>query len=425
MSQLIPVIPTDPNVTSGTQLASILDGFVAAYKTGNAGSARPSNLAAGGNWIDDSTAGSDGLYKYNFYDGTNDIVLFTINKNTQQMILAASENNFSISRITDDSVGPVLTMIKKRILSGGQTKDGDALGRIDFSGVSASGVSYVQASIRVFVTDDVTATDQGSRMSFFVTDDETASLIEKMRLSGDGKLGVGTTSPAKSIHVFGEDSDTALKISQVEASANPPEIILNKKRIATNGQVLSADKIGVHKFTATDENGAEVEVAKIEVIAAQNISSTAQGTDLIISTKLNGATSYTEAIKISNGVLSFFGTQQLDSSAKATLLDDAATRNLFSINGSVYGAFCAEVMILGRDNAPSVRAQKTFINGVYNTNSSTWEYNYTHEVITDTEKVVVLAFTNGASLVIDYVNQFVAANFLAGSIFLKVRRFAA
>ena len=423
MSQLIPS-NIDPNVTSGTQLADIINGFKDAYRTGNSGSSRPANLGAYGYWIDSSTVGTDGLLKYTFYDGTNDIVLFTINKNTQNLILASAENEYEITRISDDSVGPILNLIKKRILGGGQTKDGDNLGRIDFTGVDGSAVTYVCARIRATATDDITSSNQGSKLAFFVTEDETANLIEKMTLTGDGKLGVGTTSPGKTISAAGDDSTVGFKATQTEDSVTAPQVALKKKRqTGTNGQTQNLDGIGTHIFIGTDEAGVEVELAKIEVKANENTSTTAQGSDLIVSVKKKGTTTFEEALKISDGVLSIFGTKFLDSSAEATLQDASTTRNLFSMDSTKYKSFIAEAIIIGRDNAPSTRAQKTVVEGVWDSVLSTWIYRNQTDVMTDTEKVASLSFTNAATLVVDYVNQFVDANFVSGSIFLKVRRF--
>lgn len=423
MSQLIPA-NIDPNIMSGTEFADVFDGFVDAYRSGNSGSARPTLLQAGGHWIDDSTVSTDGLYKYKFFDGTNDITLFTINKNTQNMILASAENKYDIVRISEDSVGPVLGMIKKRVLTGGQTKANDNIGRIDFSGTDAAGVQYVMARMIVTSLNDVTGAAQGSRLSFFTTENETANLIEAMRLTGDKKLGIGTTTPEKTLHLAGDDSTTGIKIVQTEDSANSPEILLNKKRQTGNGQVLTSDKVGTHKFTATDEAGLEVEVAKVEVVANQDITGTANGTDFIISTKKKNSTAYDEALKISDGVISFFGIQQLDFSSKTALQDASVVRNLLTMDSSIYGAFVAEVIITGRDNTEA-RSQQLNIQGVFKPDTAVWDYSYDSSIfLNSSEKVVDLGFTNGASLVIDYVNQFIDANFIDGTIFLKVRRFS-
>jgi hypothetical protein len=64
----------DPNITSGTDLANILNRFQDAIDSGNSGPSRPAYLDAGGLWV--QTGNPMRLF---FYDGTSDRELFNTN----------------------------------------------------------------------------------------------------------------------------------------------------------------------------------------------------------------------------------------------------------------------------------------------------------------------------------------------------------
>lgn len=91
----------DPNVTSGTQLASDLNSFKASLLTQHSGPSAPLYAEIGTEWLDSSTVGT--LTK-KIYDGTQWVSVYTLN--TASHILNYGGNNpiaaFSIAR-TDDS----------------------------------------------------------------------------------------------------------------------------------------------------------------------------------------------------------------------------------------------------------------------------------------------------------------------------------
>lgn len=78
----------NPASTSGTALAGILNSFKDSVASGFIGATRPTNLQAGGNWIDNSTVGTDDLIKYKYFDGTDDILIFTVNVDTNAVSVA-------------------------------------------------------------------------------------------------------------------------------------------------------------------------------------------------------------------------------------------------------------------------------------------------------------------------------------------------
>ena len=63
--------PIDPNTTSGTELAEILDRFQQSVDTNNLGNGRPSYLEAGGLW----SKGQNGTVDLYLFDGTKDVLV--------------------------------------------------------------------------------------------------------------------------------------------------------------------------------------------------------------------------------------------------------------------------------------------------------------------------------------------------------------
>lgn len=415
----------DPNTTSGTQLASLLNDLIAAYSSTNSGTSRPTNLLQHGLWLD-TTDDLSGIWSLKQYNGTSDIELFKINKNTGALIIGANEDEIQVVRSSDDSVGALMSLIKERVAGGGQTLINDVLGEILFKGTENGGVTRTQAKITTVSVDDVTSAEYGAYMAFHTTAQDGNTLQENMRLTDNGKLGIGETAPEKTIHAKSSAADSGVKTTKSGDNALGSALQLHKKRIAASGQVLNNDNIGGVVWSSTDSLGAEIDVAKIEVLATENHTNSAHGSELILSTKKNGSTTFEERIKVDqNGNVLIAGQSQNDTKTTEDLLDDAATRNLLTIDGDVYGSVILEVQIQGRNNSPEVRAQNILLKAVYDHNNTTWHYSTTDDILTDTDPLVELDFSNtvGKDFVVDYVNQFVAAQFVDGKIYKEVRRF--
>lgn len=410
-----------PSTTSGNQLADLLNEFKDAVVSGFSGTTRPANLQTYGYWVDTTNIGS-GYFSMKIYDGTTDIEMFQLNTTTGNIVLGDADSSISIVKKTDDSIGPVLEMDKSRILGGGQTLISDILGDYDWIGRDGSDVPYVSARMRVVSVDDVTAAEHGSYISILTTATDGSALVEAIRITPEGKIGFGTNTPGKELHVSGTDSTAGIKATIVEDSTTPVSMVLNKKRSTGNGQVLNLDDIGNVSFTSTDQNGAEIEVAKIEVTATEDHTDTDQGVDFIISTKQNGATAYDEAIKISGGVVELFGETVSDSSLNLSMAHGGVDQDLFTMDGTVYGGFIAEILATGRDDSVT-RQQVTTIKGVYDFNNTSWKYDHTNDILNGTDKLIDIVYTDAATLDVDYSCELTQGTFVDGKLYVKIRRF--
>lgn len=411
----------DPNTTSGTQLATLLNNFKDAVVSGFSGTSRPANLQAYGYWVDTTDALS-GFISMMMYDGTSDIEMFKINTATSNIVLGSAEGTFSIVKISDDSIGPKIEMEKSRLSGGGQTLIDDIIGDWDFLGHDASDNPYVQARIRVVSTDDVTNSEQGAYISILTTPTDGSALTEVMRISPDGKIGFGIDTPDTTIHVKALDSTAGIKATIEEDSTSGANTIVNKRRSTGNGQVLNADYVGAYKFTSTDDSGNEIEVAKIEVKAIEDHTAANQGVELVISTKQTGSSSYDEAIKISNGGVEIFGESISDSSLNANMAHGGTTQDIFTIDGTVYGAFVAEIMATGRDGTAS-RQQKIVLSGVYDFNNTSWSYDWESSILGGSDKTIDLNISDAATLDVNYDCQLDQGTFVDGKLYVKIRRF--
>ena len=282
-----------PTTTSGNQLASILNDFKEAVVSGFSGSSRPSELDAGGYWIDTSNAN---LWAYKMYTGVQDVTIFTLNLATGTSSISAADSSFEIAKSTADSIGPVLKLIKERLANNGQTLEGDTLGEVQFYATRDSGVNVVSARIKAISTDDTTASVQGSYLTFDISADATNSLVEAMRLI-NGKLGIGLVAPQEKLHVKGNGKFEVESDDAVGAKLN-----LKKKRVANSGQVLTGDVVGDVEFISNDSDLSDAPSAIIEVSARENHTNSAHGSKISIKNKKLGQTAYTEQIAIEESV---------------------------------------------------------------------------------------------------------------------------
>jgi len=288
----------NPLDTSGDELADILNTFRDAIISNYKGAVRPPELLEGGHWLDDSDEASD-LWYLKIWTGDEDITLFTIDIAAGTVSVGGATGSFEISKVSADAIGPILDFVKSRIATSGQVNTGDVLGELDFKTTTDTGTNPVTAKIKVVSNNNSTSTQQGSYISFELTDINSASRLEKARLI-DGKLGIGTTAPVYSLHVKGT---TGLGTENEADTTDGALLTFRKKRVATNGQVLSGDTLAKLKAHSTDNAGTEISDAfTMEVTAAENHTSTAHGTNVSFKTKDAAGLTASEKLSFSEGV---------------------------------------------------------------------------------------------------------------------------
>lgn len=289
-----------PSLTSGNQLATYLNDFKDIVASGFIGATRPTNLQAGGYWIDNSLEGSpDFTWTVKVYTGSADVAIYQVNISTNTSSIAGASNLFTIEKTSADNVGAVLKFLKERIANNGQVLDGDIVGALQFFGSADDNSNPVVARFRVVSSDDMTSSAFGSYITFEATADNTASLVEMFRIQ-DGKIGIGLTSPTSIVHARGASGITSENRADDTVGALS---VLRKQRVSSLGQVLSGDVIGTQSFRSTDDTGSSAEVASISVTAAETHTTTAQGSNWSLKVTPVGAITPSEIAKVESGKL--------------------------------------------------------------------------------------------------------------------------
>ncbi len=299
-----------PSTTSGNQLATLLNDFKDAMMSGLSGITRPIETTAGGFWIDTA---ADPIWYFKLYDGADDITIFTINTTTNSAAISGADALFSISKISADTVSPILELLKARIANSGQVLSGDYVGTVHMKGTDNTGAQVIVARIRAIATQNFTAATAGTDLVFEATTTGSVVVTEYMRIK-DGKLGIGTTNPSNIFHAVGD----AARIEKASDDAIGALFIGQKRRVAGSGQVQSGDVIATFQGNSRDQLSAEiVSAGSLEISATQNHSSTAQGTQIEAKVKKTGSTTSTSKVVIGDEIVLkeiLRGTEQVDSS---------------------------------------------------------------------------------------------------------------
>lgn len=288
----------NPATTSGNQLATILNDFKNALMSNLKGPTRPAQTTAGGGWIDDSQETPNNYWLYKIYTGATDITVFKVNLATNTVSFTGSDDTFTITRVSADTVGALAKLVKARIANQGQVLSGDTIGEIQFVGHGSDNSSPVVARMKVVATENSTGSANGSYISFEGTKTGEAAAVEFARFL-NGNLGIGVTSPVFALHLR---STTGIKNERIEDSPSGVRNIRKKARATGAGQVLLADTIASDEYMSTDVASAEFTGYREDVIAAEAHTAIARGTYKSFSSIKTGEAALTEHMRIGNYV---------------------------------------------------------------------------------------------------------------------------
>ena len=161
--------------------------------------------------------------------------------------------------------GSLLQFLKSRGSAESPTvvQSGDTLGGIYAYGYSTAGAGFKEASSIGFYIDgtpDGSATDMPGRIVFQTTPDGTATSVERMRITSDGLVGIGTTSPSVPLEVTGQirsssNSEGALVAETAIATAGTGATFAvqrAKGTLASKTTVASGDRLGIYLWQGYD-----------------------------------------------------------------------------------------------------------------------------------------------------------------------------
>lgn len=200
---------------SGTTLATTLNAFKDAIVSGCSGTSRPPNLQIGGSWVD--TTNNPTSWTYRIWTGTDDVGIFTINLTTGVAGVSLAVDSFIVKKISADTVGAIMELVKRRIATNGQVLSGDVVGEIQMIGRTSTAGNPVVGKIIWTATDDQTTSAYGGTLSFHSTPDGTATLTEHMRFI-NGLLETIVPHKMNSQVLVSQDVATAATIAQLSAS---------------------------------------------------------------------------------------------------------------------------------------------------------------------------------------------------------------
>lgn len=292
----------NPTTTSGIQLATLLNDFKAALMTTLSGTSRPTELLSGGMWLDTSQEGSPNFkWILKMYDGTADRTLLTLNLSTGGVILAGSETEFNITQISADAVGALLKFTKRRVANNGQLLAGDSVGEMQFIGRGNDSSNPLTALIKAVAQENTTAVTSSSYIDFEATpfNSVARSVFARLRNS---MLGVGAGfDPENTVHARGT---TGIKSERIQDDALGAQFVMRKKRITGTGATQNNDIIGVLAGNTTDDASAEATTARLEVVATQNHTASAQGTKWIFRAIANGSAALSAMMEVGEEIKS-------------------------------------------------------------------------------------------------------------------------
>jgi hypothetical protein len=404
----------NPATTSGTQLATILNDFKDAVRAGfcTNGGSRPTNLGTGGYWIDQQ---NDPIWSYKMFDGTTDREIFQLNTTTGAVTISSSGEQSTITKISDDALGPVLKFLKART-TGDQTQDGDSIGDIEFTATNDAAGEELSMRVRVVATDNATVGAHGSDMTIEGTPDGGATMSEIIRVKGDGKVGLGTSTPGERLHVNGASSNTNAKIQNTEDSTTAPKVALKKSRIAGSGQTQTSDELGNVDFLGTDQNGAEVVVARVKSVAAENSTDTQHGGTYEIQTVANGATALVARLSIDNaGKVTISGDLQVDgttTTVNSTTLDVTDSNVTLNKGGNAASGVDAGITVEMSDATDVVIEHNTALASKWQAGEQGSEAEVT--TVSHTQTLTNKTINGGVYDLLEMVQQTTPANPAAG-----------
>ena len=169
--------------------------------------------------IDTGTSSlTTGLYQ----DSSGNIGIGTTAPTTKlEVVYGGSGSNRGITsyHTYTGAAGPVIRIRKARGTSASPTAvvSGDTLGHVNFEAYDGTGFG-AGGQIQVSATQDWTSTARGSTLFFKTAANDSAAPTTRMLITHDGNVGIGTTDPATTVHLYGS-GQPHLKVESTDSNA--------------------------------------------------------------------------------------------------------------------------------------------------------------------------------------------------------------
>ena len=192
----------------------------------------------------------------------------------------------------------------KLLLSTAETTvvDGNKLGQIDFQApVDSAGTDAILVGASIYAeADDTFAADNNATELVFATGASEAA-VEKVRITSDGKVGIGTSTPDTALSVAGLTTAAAIAIQAYTTTATQGSQLFlarsNNGTLGTQTAVDADDLLGGISFQGSYGSGFGTG-AQIRGFADETFSGTAVGSTLRFYTADNTTTTLDERMRI-------------------------------------------------------------------------------------------------------------------------------
>ena len=234
------------------------------------------------------------------YYNTGNVGIGTDNPTSQLMINSDSQASFEMDTNTNTATTSSSIFFFRRRgtkASPSNVVSGDVLGSVLCGGLST--IPRFSSAIQ-FIADGTIGTKVPSSIQFLNTSN-SSTLVENMRITYNGKVGIGTTNPPEKLSIVSEDigGNAPISLSTYESSAVPAgSFLFNTSRgtVASPQAIQTNDVMGGWYARGMGATAMSFNRGYMLIMAAENWTDSAQGTKLRVKTTTIGTTTQHDSL---------------------------------------------------------------------------------------------------------------------------------